>query len=142
QILCVLLISPVFAIYGSVFSSKEKPELNFYPLIFAMVLNLVLNYLMIPIFGISGAAIATIVSNALFWLTQSYIGAKEFKIYPNIGYIAKPLFCAILMFLLARNFNSMLLIIPTAILIYSLLLLAIKGITREDIEFIRKVGKI
>lgn len=142
QILCLLLISPVFAIYGSVFSSKEKPELNFYPLMFAMVLNVALNYLIIPNFGISGAAIATVVSNILSWSIQAYIGAKEFGIYPNIGYVAKPLFCAILMFLLARNFNSMLLIIPVSILVYSVLILAIKGITREDIEFIRKVGRI
>lgn len=142
QILCILLISPVFAIYGSVFSSKEKPELNFYPIMFAMVLNVVLNYLMIPIFGISGAATATVLSNAIFWLIQCYMGAKEFGLYPRAGYVAKPLFCAILMFLLARNFNSMLLIIPISILVYSVLLLAIKGITREDIEFIRKVGKI
>lgn len=142
QVLCILLISPVFAIYGSIFSSKERPELYFYPLLFSMVLNVVLNYLMIPLFGIVGAGIATIISHMASWVIFIYIGMKKFRLLPKAEYMVKPLFCAILMFLLARNFHSMLLIIPISILIYLLSLLAIKGITREDIEFIRKVSKI
>ncbi len=142
QILSVLLISPVFGIYGSVFSGKEKPDLYFYPIMVSMILNVILNYLMIPILGIVGAAIATVSSNVALWFTLAYVGAREFELRPRLSYIAKPLLCAILMFLIAKNFNSMLLIIPVSILIYSATLLALRGITREDIDFIRKIGGI
>lgn len=140
QILCILLISPVFAIYGSIFSGKERPELYFYPLIFSMVLNVVLNYLMIPLIGIVGAGVATIISHMASWAVFVYIGIKEFGIYPRAGDVVKPLICSILMLSVARNFNSMLLIIPISILIYFVAIFAIRGVTRDDIEFIRKIG--
>ncbi|MCS7144898.1 MAG: flippase [Archaeoglobaceae archaeon] len=142
QILCILLLSPVLGIYGSIFSGKERPELNFFPLLFSMFLNVLLNYLMIPIYGINGAAFATVLSYVVSWIVAVYIGIREFGIYPRVGDLTKPLFSAILMFLFARNFQSMLLIIPIAIFIYSIVLFAIRGVNREDIEYIRKIGKI
>ncbi|MEM0302743.1 MAG: flippase [Archaeoglobaceae archaeon] len=142
QILCILLISPVFAIYGSIFSGKERPELYFYPLILSMVLNVILNYLLIPLIGIVGAGVATVISHAVSWTISAYIGVREFGIRPRFEYIAKPLASAILMFIIARNFDSMVFIFPISILTYSVTLLALKGITREDIDFIRKIGGI
>lgn len=142
QILCLLLIHPVFGIYGSIFSAKEKPELYFYPLIFSAILNVILNYLAIPIFGIVGAAVATVASNVALWAMLAFICLKEFDLYPKTSHIAKPFFCAILMSLVARNFDSMLIIIPSSILIYSFAMLALKGITKEDIDFIRKIGGV
>jgi O-antigen/teichoic acid export membrane protein len=142
QVLSVLLISPAFGIYGSVFSGKERPDLYFYPVMVSMILNVILNYLLIPILGIAGAAIATVLSHIFYWFVLAYIGLREFELRPQLGYIAKPLLCAILMFLVARNFNSMLLIVPLSIVVYSAALLAIRGITREDIDFIRKIGGV
>ncbi|MEM4155191.1 MAG: flippase [Archaeoglobaceae archaeon] len=140
QILSLLLISPVFGIYGSFFSGKEKPELNFYPLTFSTLLNVVLNYFMIPRFGIVGASMATVISNVILWLFLALICSKEFGIKPKISYITKPLFSALLMFLVAFNFGSMILILPISILVYSAVLFLIKGITKEDLEFIKKIG--
>lgn len=142
QALSVLLISPAFGIYGSVFSGRERPDLYFYPVMVSMILNVILNYLLIPILGIAGAAIATVLSHIFYWFVLAYIGLREFELRPQLGYIAKPLLCAILMFLVARNFNSMLLTVPLSIVIYSAALLAVRGITREDIDFIRKIGGV
>lgn len=139
EILSILLISPAFAIYGSIFSGKEKPELNFYPLLFAMLLNVLLNYLMIPKLGIIGASLATVVSNALHWLILALVCAKEFKIRPEVYNLAKVVFSTFLMFLIASNFNSMLFIVPISILTYSVTLFLVRGITKEDIEFIKRI---
>lgn len=142
QILSLLLISPAFGIYGAVFSSKEKPELNFYPLTISMVLNVILNWILIPIYGIEGAAIATVFSNVVFWSLLAIICAREFAIIPKLEFIAKPLFCAVVMLFVAMNFDSMLLIVPISILVYSLLMFLVKGVTKEDVEFIRAVAKV
>lgn len=139
QILSILLISPAFGIYGSIFSGKERPELNFYPLLFAMVLNVLLNYLMIPPLGIIGASSATVISNALCWLILALVCAKEFGMKPKVDNLAKITFSAIVMFLIASNFNSMILIVPVAILVYSVTLFLVRGITKEDIEFIKRI---
>ncbi|MEM0202460.1 MAG: flippase [Archaeoglobaceae archaeon] len=142
RILSLLLISPVFGIYGAVFSSKEKPELNFYPLTFSMGLNVVLNWILIPLYGIEGAAVATVSSNIVFWVLLAVICAREFAIFPKIEFIAKPLFCAVVMSFVAMNFDSMLLSIPISILVYSALMFLVRGVTKEDVDFIRAIAKV
>lgn len=142
RILSLLLISPVFGIYGAVFSSKERPELNFYPLFLSMLLNVILNWLMIPLYGIEGAAIATVASNVIFWTLLAIICAKNFSILPKLEFIAKPLFCSTLMLFIAMNVGSMLLKIPISVLIYSALLFLVKGVTKEDVDFIKEITKI
>ncbi|MFN3383324.1 MAG: flippase [Archaeoglobaceae archaeon] len=142
QILSLLLVSPAFGIYGAIFSSKERPELNFYPLTFSMLLNVVLNWALIPIYGIEGAAIATVVSNIVFWVFLAFVCAREFAIYPRLEFIAKPIFCSGIMLLLAMNFDSILLIIPISVLVYSALMFLVRGVTKEDVEFIRAIVKV
>lgn len=141
RILSLLLISPAFALYGAVFSSKERPELNFYPLTFSMVLNVALNWLLIPIYGIEGAAIATVVSNVFFWAMLVIISAKEFAIYPDLGFIAKSLFCAVVMFFVAIKIGSTFLTIFISVILYSTLLFLVRGITKEDLEFIKAIAR-
>lgn len=142
QVLSLLLISPSFGIYGAVFSSKEKPELNFYPLVLSMFLNVALNFVLIPILGIEGAAIATVSSNVAFWALLVAIGAKEFSIFPRPEFVAKPIFSSLVMFLVAMNFDSMLLTIPISVLVYSALMFLVRGITKEDIDFLRAIAKV
>ncbi|MEM4291243.1 MAG: flippase [Archaeoglobaceae archaeon] len=142
RILSLLLISPIFGIYGAIFSSKEKPELNFYPLTFSMGLNVALNWILIPIYSIDGAAIATVFSNVVFWILLAVICAREFAIFPKLEFIAKPLFCAIVMGFVAMNFDSMLFSIPISILVYSALMFLVKGITKEDVAFIRAIARV
>ncbi len=142
KILAFLMVSPAFGIYGAIFSSKEKPELNFYPLMLSMSLNVALNWALIPIYGIEGAAIATVISNVVFWALLMFICAKEFAIYPRVEFIAKPIFCSSLMFLLATKVDSTLLTIPISIFVYSALMFLVKGVTKEDVEFIRAIVKV
>uniref|UniRef100_A0A7J2TLL2 Flippase n=1 Tax=Archaeoglobus fulgidus TaxID=2234 RepID=A0A7J2TLL2_ARCFL len=141
MILSALLISPIFGIYGSFFSSKERPELNFYPLLISMILNVFLNWILIPIYGIEGAAFATVVSNAIFWLLLAAICAREFRIVPKLDYLVKPAISAILMAFVGINLQPIL-AIPVCVAFYSAIMLLIKGITAEDISFIRKMAKI
>jgi len=141
RILSFLLLSPIFGIYGSIFSSKEKPELNFYPLAVSMVINVFLNWILIPVYGIEGAAVATVFSNGIYWSMLVVICARVLHIFPKLEHIAKPTISAILMAIIGSNLHP-LLVIPVCVFVYSVIMLLIKGITAEDISFIRKVAKI
>ncbi|MEM0023017.1 MAG: hypothetical protein QXK44_05640, partial [Archaeoglobaceae archaeon] len=68
--------------------------------------------------------------------------AREFAIFPKLEFIAKPLFCAIVMGFVAMNFDSMLFSIPISILVYSVLMFLVKGITKEDVAFIRAIARV
>ncbi|MCS7118474.1 MAG: flippase [Archaeoglobaceae archaeon] len=142
RILSLLLISPVFGIYGSIFSSKEKPELNFYPLIFSMLLNVLLNYILIPTHGINGAAVATVLSNVVFWVLLGVTCTRKFGIRPEISHIVKPTISATPMLFFGLIIGSAILVIIVSILVYSAILFLIRGITKEDVEFIRAIAKI
>ncbi|MEM4523822.1 MAG: polysaccharide biosynthesis C-terminal domain-containing protein, partial [Archaeoglobaceae archaeon] len=142
RILSTLLISPVFGIYGSIFSSKEKPELIFYPMSLSMFLNVILNWLMIPIYGINGAAIATVISNVVFWSLLTLICAREFEIIPNLYHLVKPTISSIVMLIVGVNVDSTIFVIPISILVYSVFMFLIRGITREDVNFILSIAKL
>ncbi|MEM4702151.1 MAG: polysaccharide biosynthesis C-terminal domain-containing protein, partial [Archaeoglobaceae archaeon] len=142
RILSTLLISPVFGIYGSIFSSKEKPELIFYPMSLSMFLNVILNWLMIPIYGINGAAIATVISNVVFWSLLTLICAREFEIIPNFYHLVKPTISSIVMLIVGVNVDSTIFVIPISILVYSVFMFLIRGITREDVNFILSIAKL
>jgi O-antigen/teichoic acid export membrane protein len=45
------------------------------------IINVVLNYLLIPIYGINGAALASMVSLATWNLTMVYFVKREFGFY-------------------------------------------------------------
>lgn len=65
-ILQILLIYSIIKPWGRVFGLSldaiGKPDINFYFLLFGLAVNLFLNVLLIPKFGIAGAAIATLAS--------------------------------------------------------------------------------
>lgn len=48
----------------------------------ASLCNLILNYLMIPIWGINGAAIATLISTIVLWMVHEIVARRKIKNYP------------------------------------------------------------
>jgi O-antigen/teichoic acid export membrane protein len=53
---------------GSIYSATKHPRNSFWTAFVACVLNIPMNYLLIPVWGINGAAIATLLSYLIcFW---------------------------------------------------------------------------
>jgi O-antigen/teichoic acid export membrane protein len=65
--------------YNKSFELKEKTVKLFYILIFSSFLNLLLNILIIPIYGILGAAIATCISYFFNLILTLFFGSKYLK---------------------------------------------------------------
>lgn len=84
-ILSLLILRAALGFWGNIFNAKGLPEYPVYVLSLAMVMNVLLNYLLIPIFGISGAALATVASNAFNWIVLAFLSKKVFNVFSTLG---------------------------------------------------------
>lgn len=62
-----------------VYQAVGRTRLNLVTTVILAVLNTVLNFALIPIYGVSGAAIATIISSSILFLVNMYIYKSEFN---------------------------------------------------------------
>lgn len=129
----------------------EKTKLNLINTLVAFASNIILNYYLIPIYGITGAAVATAVSfilmNALSLVELHYLIA----LWPfNRNYL-KTLLTALCSMLLVYLFRKTLLKAWTTwafallallfLVFYGLLIVLSKSIEREDVAVLREIEK-
>jgi O-antigen/teichoic acid export membrane protein len=119
-------------------SNNQKQDLKIN--IISMACNIGLNLLFIPRFSFLGAGLATLLSICIFSALQyRFISSNLFKI--NFRETIKPILASIIMGLIIfflRNFHLFFLI-PIALLIYILGLLALKSFSQNDITLIYKL---
>jgi len=71
---------------GQILSISKKYRYNLILQILLMVLAVVLNYILIPVFGINGAALATAIAIILYNLIKTWMVYKWYKVHPfSIG---------------------------------------------------------
>lgn len=92
------------------FQLAQATWLQVVPVLIAGVINLILNYFMIPSFGSLGAAYATLIAYTIYTILSSYIGRRVFEM-PSLPYsfILKVAVSSIGMGLLVKevNFNNL-----------------------------------
>jgi stage V sporulation protein B len=100
------------------------------------IINLILNFLLIPYYGLIGAAIATVLAEGLgsiFWYRES----RKIVQFPAAKIYFLPLLAsvpmALLVYLESKMSFPVLIIIPTGMIIYSIVLYLFNGITTEEI---------
>jgi O-antigen/teichoic acid export membrane protein len=68
-------------LFGNLLSSIGKIELNYYIISIAIVINVISNYYLIPLYGIKGAAITSAIlmwfTGILSWLSFLYFFRKN-----------------------------------------------------------------
>lgn len=145
-VLSFLIVGSAVGFWGAIFNAKEMPE---YPLkvrVAGMVLNVVLNYLLIPEFGIVGAAVATTVSNVVVWSVLAYLSKIHFDVFFTPSHLLKPIAASLAMvgFLVVFNPRSLLegvLMIFVGTMVYFVTLYTIKGIGKEDLKYLLETLK-
>ena len=106
----------------------------------AAAVNLIFNFLLIPSFGIVGASIATIAAELTLFIL-SYIEIKKIVFNNPFIFMSRPILASIIMgffIFLFKPFTYLFIVMPAAIAIYFLALYVFKGITVEDVQFIRE----
>jgi O-antigen/teichoic acid export membrane protein len=128
-------VQTIFA-FGLIGCNREKR----YSLgmIIGTVLNVVLNVLLIPRFGISGAAAATILSEIVM-LAAMFLWFRDILFVPFLTFTFKPVAATALMmlFLLLLWKIPTIPLIAVGIAVYLFAIWLLKGITGEDLRFMR-----
>ena len=143
-ILSLILIPASFNFLSGVFNAKEVPQYTALVVTLSMILNVILNYFLIQIAGIAGAAIATSISRTFAIILTIYLLYRVLKLKIPVLTILKPALCSIAMLILLALFPKPgslptgLIEVGTAFIFYTILLFAIRGLTLDDIRYLMR----
>jgi O-antigen/teichoic acid export membrane protein len=102
----------------------------------------------IPHFGIVGAAIAILITYALVLVLTTYYCFRYFKFDIDLRSILKSILASIVMSLVIIKWNpaggisDVLIVIGVCVVIYTAILLLLKGVKKEEIEFFRGLFRV
>ncbi len=130
---------------GNLLNSINKQKLFTLTAGICVIVNVILNFALIPKYSFAGAAIATVITQLVSFIFLFYFSSKNnYKLkLPQLIY--KPIIAGVIMgiFIIYLSSLHILLIIPIAILVYFSSLFLMKAIGKEEInlftQFIRKV---
>ncbi len=144
SILSFMIIESItLSLFDTAFVAKGLPKISAEVRATSAVINIFLNYFLIQMFGIVGAAIATILSRYFNMITLGILAYKKFGVTVDHSSIIKPLVSSLLMFFILcslpkpKNIFFGLIYIGLAGIVYFLALLLIRGIEKDDIELIK-----
>ncbi len=152
-----IFIMPLVVLYSTLFEAREKPKILTKAILSSLGLNIILNFIFIkyfpiwfnkgPEFAILGAGIATITSRMVYLATLK----KKLTILSGIRgeqiYLIKPLISSLVMAGFLILFNSFIdmnlywgiLGIILGVGIYFLVMVLLNGITKEDLDLLKKI---
>jgi O-antigen/teichoic acid export membrane protein len=115
--------------------------------IIAAILNLGLNFVVVPYIGIVGAAITTLIAFTLSAILATYYSFKYLIFDINFSFIAKSVFASFIISLVIIKLNpvgilNVLVVIGICAVVYSAILLLLKGVKKEEIKFFRGLFNI
>lgn len=115
--------------------------------IIAAIVNLGLNFVFIPYLGILGAAITTLIAYALAFILATYYSFQYFTFSVDLRFIMKSIFASVAMSLVIIKWNpvgtlNVLIVIGVCAVVYALILLLLKGVKKEEIEFFKELFRI
>ncbi len=118
----------------------NKQMLNAIFAFFCLILNVVLNLIFIPRYGYIGASIATVVTDMIFFAMTATFAVKYFTSSRFLIDGLKPLLCGALLalVLLAIKGSGLVIILPTAVASYVLLILATKILSIQDLKQLKE----
>lgn len=157
-ILSLLILPSVYiGLFLSLFSAEERPGVFAKLIVLVSLVNIALNFILIPLFLIisplwatAGAAIATLASWIFYLFAFIKVSKKELHIKVSPLPMIKPLIAsvimaAVLLFFLSFAKDMSLLMgvvsIIIGIIIYAVIMLLIKGIKKSDINLFRYILK-
>jgi O-antigen/teichoic acid export membrane protein len=113
----------------------------------AAFINLVMNIILVPLIGIIGAAISTLLTFLIFAVVIEILSFKELPFEIDFKFISKSVISSILMAFVVWKLNpygafNILVSIGIATVIYFGILTLLRGFTREEYGFLRGFFKI
>lgn len=115
--------------------------------VMAAVSNLGLNIIVVPYMGILGAAITTLLAFTLAFILTIFYSFKYIKFDIDFGFILKSIFASVAMSLVITWWNpvgllNVLIVIGVCAVVYATILLLLKGIKKEEIDFFKGLFRV
>lgn len=134
----------VSVIVNQIIVLVKKTKIMGYIYILAAILNFGLNLALIPYQGIIGAAIASLVAYLFIFVVGMYYSFKYLRFEIDIRFIMKSIFASIAMSLVIltrgpEGVSNVLITICVCSVVYSAILLLLKGVTREELAFFKNL---
>ncbi len=105
----------------------------------AVASKIALNFILIPIYGIIGAAFATLIAEVIFFISYNFFVAKYGIKINVIKPFIKPAIAALIMIIAIYFVENFLIAVIVGIFAYAVSLFALRTIDREDKRIIGKV---
>ncbi len=132
----------LFAVSSSIIQGIGYPKDPMYILIIGTIINLILNIILVPFFGLEGAALATTIATFIIMVLMVWRTFKVTEITPPYKAFLKIIIASIIMglsvCLFPQNIWGLIIAIPIATVVYALSFLLLKGFTKKDVKIFRK----
>lgn len=133
----------LFIILTTVITASGKPRVSLMMVLILLVINILLNATLIPIYGLSGAALASTITGFLGVLMSGIYVYNRFHALTNLLSLSRIVGASLIIYLIARSFSvsgvSLLGYYVGLVLIYFALLFIFREIREEDIQVARGV---
>lgn len=128
-------------VMGYLLNSIEKQVLFTYSTGFCALLNIALNFLLIPKYSYIGASVATVFTEFVNFIILFYLTSNSGYELNLFQLFYKPVLASIPMIVILYYLRSMhlLILIPVAIMVYFLALFLIRGIKKEELDLLKSV---
>lgn len=141
-VVCGLLFHGIYTIISKILTSALRTDLIAISLGIASAINIALNCILIPIYGILGAAIATLITYAFVGIFVSIISSRYLKLKFDWIFIIKSISASLIMaFILVKLDPTGILGMLTAIIIcaiiYFITLYLLKGFNKQEKNILR-----
>jgi len=133
-----------YTILSSVFWIKKKTNIGGIIWVFAGVINIALNFLLVPRFGILGAAITTFLAYLFVLVVGYYYCVKELPLKIDWNTILKSTIASTIMGIFVFWFNPRglfqeLIAVTVGVIIYGFLIIILGAITRQELQLFKKI---
>jgi len=143
-LICSLIFTSINSVLSNLLVSIDKQKLHTYCAGLCAIVNVTLNFVLIPVLSFNGAAIATLVTNAVLFIASFYFVSKHLQVLPIHKIMIKPVFSGLIMGTVVYYFMdvNIFLLVPLAGVVYLAALLALKTFSEEDMEIVRRIMSI
>jgi O-antigen/teichoic acid export membrane protein len=134
----------IYGIISQILALEKKTRIIGSMWMIAAIINVVLNIILVPLFGIVAAAISTLIAYTFIFAVSTFYSLKYIKVNFDWRFTFKSLIASIIMsfviiFINPTNIIGMLITIATSIVIYLLVILLFKGFSSNEIEFFKNL---
>ena len=136
-----LVFSSVNYILLDLLVSMGKQKLNAVSISLCAVINVALNFILIPTLSYNGASIATVATNAVLFIASFYFVSKHLHVLPIHKILLKPVMSGLVMGTFIYYFIELniFLLVPLAGIVYLVALLALKTFSEEDWDIVKRI---